>query len=93
MRHKYPAMPISKSWILRNSLGITIRALALSRVVNAGHYPLPIVNTDVAILGGGASGTYAAVRLREYYGKNVFLIEIEAVLVGILINMANGQNS
>ncbi|KAE9371745.1 hypothetical protein N431DRAFT_317650, partial [Stipitochalara longipes BDJ] len=37
---------------------------------------------DVAILGGGASGTYAAVRLREDYGKSVLLIEMEAVLGG-----------
>ena len=77
----------------RSSLGILLRALALSKVVIAGHYPLPIVNTDVAILGGGASGTYAAVRLREDYRKSVLLIEIEAVLVDILINMASDQNS
>jgi len=62
-------------------------------MVIAGPYPLPIVNTYVAILGGGASGTYAAVRLREDYGKKVLLIEIEAVLVGFLIEMANSQNS
>jgi heterodisulfide reductase subunit A-like polyferredoxin len=93
MRHKYLAMSISKSWIWRSSLGTLLRALALSRVVIAGHYPLPIVSKDVAILGGGASGTYAAVRLREDYGKNVLLIEKEAVLVGILSNMASGQNS
>jgi NADPH-dependent glutamate synthase beta subunit-like oxidoreductase len=93
MRHKYLAMPILKSRIWRSSLGTLLRALAFSREVIAGHYPLPIVNTDVAILGGGASGTYAAVRLREDYGKSVLLIEMEAVLVGILINMARGQNS
>jgi len=86
-------MPISKSWIWRSPLVNLLRALSLSRVVIAGHYPLPIVNKDVAILGGGASGTYAAVRLREDYGKSVLLIEMEAVLVGILINMASGQNS
>ena len=62
-------------------------------MVIAGPYPLPIVNTYVAILGGGASGTYAAVRLREDYGKNVILIEMEAVLVGTVINIASGQNS
>ena len=90
---KYLAMPISKFWIWRRSLVTVLGALALSRTVIAGHLPLPIVNTDVAILGGGASGTYAAVRLREDYGKSVFLIEMEAVLVGILINMASGQTA
>jgi ribulose 1,5-bisphosphate synthetase/thiazole synthase len=93
MRHKYLNMHISKSCMWRSSLGNLLRVLALSRVVIAGYYPLPIVNTDVAILGGGASGTYAAVRLREDYGKSVLLIEMEAVLVGIPINMGSGQNS
>ena len=93
MRHKHLAMPISKSWIWRSFLGTVFWASALSRVVNAGHYPLPIVSTDVAILGGGASGTYAAVRLLEDYGKSVLLIEMEAVLVSILLNMASGQKS
>ena len=93
MRHKYLAMPISKYGIWKSSPGTLLRSLALSTVVIAEHYHLPTVNTDVAILGGGASGTYAAVRLREDYGKNVLLIEIEAVLVGSLINIASGQNS
>jgi hypothetical protein len=78
-------MHIPKPWLWRSSLGTLLGVLALFRVVIAGHYPLPIVNTDVVILGGGASGTYAAVRLREDYGKKVLLIEMEAVLVGILI--------
>ena len=82
-------MPISKSWIWRSSLDTFLGALALSKVVIAGHYPLPIVKTDVAILGGGASGNYAAVRLREDHGNSVFLIEMEAVLVGILISIAS----
>lgn len=81
-------MPISKSWIWRSFLGTAIKTLVFSRVIIAGHYPLPIVNTDVAILGGGASGTYAAVRLREDYGTKVLLIEMEPVLVGILISIA-----
>ncbi len=83
-------MPASASWIRRSSLSSLLKALALFRVVIAGHHPLSIVNKDVAILGGGASGTYAAVRLREDYGKSVLLIEKEAILVEILINMAIG---
>jgi ribulose 1,5-bisphosphate synthetase/thiazole synthase len=85
-------MSVSKSWIWRSSLSTLLTVLALSRVVITENYPLPIVNTDVAILGGGASGTYAAVRLREDYGKKVLLIEMEAVLVGFLIDIASGQN-
>lgn len=36
---------------------------------------------DVAIIGGGASGTYAAIKLRDQ-GKSVILIEKESVLGG-----------
>ncbi|KAM0347194.1 hypothetical protein ACHAO7_011293 [Fusarium culmorum] len=37
---------------------------------------------DVAIIGGGATGSYAAVRLREDYGKSVLVIEKENRLGG-----------
>lgn len=80
-------MFVLKSW--SHVLGALIGALALSEVVIAGHYPLPFVSKDVAILGGGASGTYAAVRLREDYGKSVLLIEMESVLVIILLGMSS----
>ena len=86
-------MYVSKSWTYEISLGTVFRALILSRVVIAGQYPLPIVNKDVVILGGGASGSYAAVRLREDYGKSVLLIEKEAALVGILITWRVMNNS
>lgn len=36
---------------------------------------------DVAVVGGGASGSYSAVRLREDYNVSVILIEKEANLV------------
>jgi NADPH-dependent glutamate synthase beta subunit-like oxidoreductase len=75
-------MAISKSWNYRCILGIVLDALALSKGAIAGHHPLPIVYKDVAILGGGASGTYSAVRLREDFGKSVLLIEMEPFLVG-----------
>ncbi|KAL2851331.1 hypothetical protein BJX68DRAFT_254905 [Aspergillus pseudodeflectus] len=42
---------------------------------------LPVVTRDVAILGGGATGTYAAVQLREQ-GKSVALVEKKAYLGG-----------
>ncbi|KAL2858576.1 hypothetical protein BJY01DRAFT_256716 [Aspergillus pseudoustus] len=42
---------------------------------------LPVVTRDVAILGGGATGTYAAVQLREQ-GKSVALIEKKPQLGG-----------
>lgn len=40
-----------------------------------------IVKKDVVILGGGASGAHAAVRLREDYGKSIIVVEKQAELV------------
>lgn len=39
------------------------------------------IDVDVAIIGGGATGAYAAVRLREDYGKKVVVIEKQNRLV------------
>ena len=33
------------------------------------------INVDVCIIGGGATGTYAAIRLKEDYGKSVVVVE------------------
>src|SRR4051812_3723415 len=52
--------------------------------VSAGSYrskPIELVK-DVAIIGGGASGTYAAVRLREDFNKSIVLIEPKLNLGG-----------
>lgn len=42
-----------------------------------------IIYKDVAILGGGASGSHAAVRLREDFNKSVIIIEKQENLVRI----------
>lgn len=73
-------MFVLKSWTWRTTLGTFLRALVIFGRVIAEHHG--VINTDVAILGGGASGTYAAVRLREDYGKCILLIEKEPILVG-----------
>ncbi|KAH8655460.1 hypothetical protein BX600DRAFT_439976 [Xylariales sp. PMI_506] len=75
-------MLMSKSWIWKSFSSTLLKAFAISTVVIAGEYPLSYVNKDVVILGGGASGTYAAVRLREDYGKSVLLVEMESILGG-----------
>ena len=40
-----------------------------------------VIQRDVAIIGGGSSGTYAAIRLRDQ-GKSVVVVEKESVLGG-----------
>lgn len=49
--------------------------------VAAAYDPSDAVHKDVLIVGGGASGAYAAVRLREDFGKSIVLIEKESILV------------
>lgn len=40
-----------------------------------------VVVKDIAIIGGGAAGAYAAVRLRDDYGKSIALVEMQGKLV------------
>lgn len=40
-----------------------------------------IIYKDVAILGGGASGSHAAVRLREDFNKSIIIVEKQETLV------------
>jgi hypothetical protein len=39
------------------------------------------IHKDVVVIGGGASGAYSAVRLREDFGLRVAVVEKEAQLV------------
>lgn len=39
------------------------------------------IDVDVAVVGGGGSGGYAAVQLRENYGKKIVVIEKQTQLV------------
>jgi len=54
--------------------------LSFARYTSAENLPLAI-HRDVAIVGGGASGAHAAVRLREDFGKSVVVIEKQSRLV------------
>jgi hypothetical protein len=48
--------------------------LAAATVVAGSWFP-DIVVKDVAVIGGGASGSYAAIRLKEDFKKSVVVIE------------------
>ncbi|KAJ5986383.1 hypothetical protein N7451_010748 [Penicillium sp. IBT 35674x] len=43
-----------------------------------------VIQRDVVVIGGGASGAYAAVRLRDDFNKSIALIEKEARLGGMV---------
>ena len=43
--------------------------------------PQDVIHKDVVIIGGGASGTYAAVRLREDFNKSIVVVERDGHLV------------
>ena len=47
-----------------------------------GGGPVTTIHRDVAIVGGGAAGSYSAVRLREDFGVSVVVIEKDTKLVG-----------
>lgn len=57
-------------------------SLAVSSAVNIGTYNKEdIIIRDVCIIGGGATGTYAAVRLGDF-NKSVVVIETKGRLGG-----------
>ena len=41
----------------------------------------PTKEADVVIIGGGAAGSHAAVRLRDDFKKSIVLVEKEGILV------------
>ncbi|KAJ5788253.1 hypothetical protein N7457_003243 [Penicillium paradoxum] len=50
-----------------------------------------IIYRDVVVIGGGASGAYAAVRMRDDFGKSIALIEKEENLGG-MVNTYVGES-
>lgn len=60
---------------------VKILFIALGAAAEATKYGNSAIDTDVAIIGGGGSGAYAAVRLREDFGKKIVVVEKENRLV------------
>lgn len=65
-------------------LKLAINTLLISSLglgVAAAGPNVRTIRKDVAIIGGGASGVYAAIKLKDHYGKSVLIVEREKRLV------------
>jgi choline dehydrogenase-like flavoprotein len=60
---------------------IVCLAATVAASVAAAHQSPNVLQKDVVIIGGGSSGAYAAVRLRDDYGKSIALVEMRDSLV------------
>jgi heterodisulfide reductase subunit A-like polyferredoxin len=67
---------LQRAILVLSSIPVLIAALDSSHPV-----AYDTIEKDVVIIGGGATGSHAAVRLREDYNKTVILIEKEPILV------------
>lgn len=57
-----------------------LNLLAAASVVAEANIRQTFVK-DVVIIGGGASGVHAAIRLRDDFGKSIALVEKQEILV------------
>lgn len=72
-----------KSLLIAMPFPLTTRVLnllAAASVVAAANIPQTLIR-DVVIIGGGASGVHAAIRLRDDFHKSIALIEKQEILV------------
>jgi hypothetical protein len=62
--------------------GLLCISAATASISERDFAPQDIITRDVVIIGGGATGTYAAVRLREDFNRTVVVVEKTARLGG-----------
>lgn len=78
-------MSLTRKQVLRTMIGSGVVAATGLRPGTAlgatGVRPAPVIERDVVVLGGGSSGTYTAVRLRDL-GRSVLVVEAKDRLGG-----------
>ena len=79
MRHRFQATMLSLTHALIFWAVLGIWTPVLTAPGTQAHYET--IHRDVCVIGGGASGTYSAIRLRQM-GKSVALLEKDHVLGG-----------
>lgn len=66
---------------------LSLTSLATAHTIDESQFSAAnTIIRDVAIIGGGASGTYAAVRLREDFKKSVVVVEATDHLVSRVLS-------
>jgi heterodisulfide reductase subunit A-like polyferredoxin len=63
------------------ALGILLDPTLVTAAILSKDAAIKTIEKDVVIIGGGASGAHAAVRLREDFGKSVIIVEKQNNLV------------
>jgi hypothetical protein len=91
--HRFFFWNITLSFLVPIMSPLSIRTLALAAGSAAIVTALDVVAKDVVVIGGGASGAYAAFRLREDYGQSIALIEKEEALVSTSSRPAYTQDN
>lgn len=65
-------------WLLFAAACLSFRSSA----IDVHFDPVDIIVRDIAIVGGGATGTYAAIRLQDDFNKSIVVVEREKTLGG-----------
>jgi hypothetical protein len=68
---QWALLPLALGWLFHTA----------NALIDDKRFGEKVIDKDVVIIGGGASGSHAAVRLREDFGKSIVLIEKQNRLV------------
>ncbi|KAI0170942.1 amine oxidase [Pestalotiopsis sp. NC0098] len=72
----------SSNGLFAVAVSVLLHSPAVASGITAERAADSIIEKDVVIIGGGASGAHAAVRLREDFGKSVLVVEKQENLGG-----------